>query len=287
MEGMIPLTALEQPIDPSEYVVGPGDIFVVSINTVEPYFVLVPVTPTGQMIIPGVGAVNVGGLTLAKSNRSVVERIRQMYPSMEAYCTLYDLREIRVSISGSIRQAGYYSTTPVSRLSDLITQAGQPLFSAAMNNVVIERLSGERLVCDMTRYYYDGDISQNPFLQGGDRVILPFTDAESGGDPGMRPVLVVGEVFNPGPFGFQPGLTIKDYLAMAGGPTTNSSMKSVRVERADGRVLTDLHGEVLAGDIIEVHHSRRYRYLGETALFQIVLVVLNMYMAFLATQVLG
>ena len=285
MEGKMPLTALEQPIDPSEYVVGPGDFFMVSINDVVPYIGLVVVTPTGEMIIPGVGAVHVGGLTLAKANRSVVERIRQMYPSLEAYCALYDLRKIRVSISGAIKRAGYYLTTPVSRVSDLITMAGRPLFSAGMNNVVIERLSGERLVCNMTRYYHAGDISQNPFLQGGDRVILPFADAESDGNGGMRPVMVMGEINSPGTFVFQPGLTIKYYLAMAGGPTTNSSMGSVRVVRADGRVLSELHDEVLAGDILEVRHSKRYRFLGDTAMLQIIFVVLNMYMAFLATQV--
>ncbi len=277
-------TALEQPLDPSEYVVGPGDIFVVSINDVEPYLGLVAVTPTGEMIIPAVGGVAVGGLTLLAANRSVLERIRKMYPALEAYCTLYDLRKIRVGISGAIYKAGYYLATPVSRVSDLITLAGDPLISAALDMVVIERLDGERIACDLTRFYYTGDISQNPTLRGGDRVILPFTQAGSDGDNGMRQVIVMGEVNEPGSFIFQPGLRMIDYVALAGGPTTYSSLASIRVLRADGQVLKNPQGEIMAGDIIDARRSLRHSFVGNTGMLQAVLVGLNMYLAFLATQ---
>ncbi len=278
------LTALEQPIDPSEYVVGPGDIFVVSINDVEPYLGLVAVTPTGEMIIPGVGRVAVGGLTLLAANRSVLERIRKMYPALEAYCTLYDLRKIRVGISGAIYKAGYYLTTPVSRVSDLITLAGDPLISAALDQVVIERLDGKHIPCDLTRFYYAGDISQNPTLQGGDRVILPFTQAGSNGDSGMRQVIVMGEVNKPGSFIYQPGLKVIDYVAMAGGPTTYSSLGSIRVLRADGQEAKGPRAGILAGDIVHVRRSLRYVLVGNTGYMQGLLVGLNMYLAFLATR---
>ncbi len=278
------LTVLEQPIDPSEYVVGPGDIFVVSINDVVPYLDLVVVTPTGEMIIPAVGGVAVGGLTLLAANRSVLERIRKMYPALEAYCTLYDLRKIRVGISGAIYKAGYYLATPVSRLSDLITMAGDPLISAALDQVVIERLDGEHIVYDMTRYYYAGDISQNPTLRGGDRVILPFTQAGSNGDNGMRQVIVIGEVKKPGSFIYQPGLKVIDYVAMAGGPTTYSSLSSIQVLRNDGQEAEGPQAGIMAGDIVHVRRSLRYSMVGNTGLLQAVLVGLNMYLAYLATQ---
>ena len=277
-------TALEQPIDPSEYVVGPGDIFVVSINDVEPYLDLVVVTPAGDIVIPAVGGIAVGGLTLAEANRSVLERIRRMYPTLEAYCTLYDLRKIRVGISGAINRAGYYLTTPVSRVSDLIAQAGTPLISAALDQVVIERLDGEHIVYDMTRYYYAGDISQNPTLRGGDRVILPFTQAGSNGNNGMRQVIVIGEVKKPGSFIYQPGLKVIDYVAMAGGPTTYSSLSSIQVLRNDGQEAEGPRAEIMAGDIVHVRRSLRYILVGNTGYMQGILVGLNMYLAFLATR---
>ena len=277
-------TALEQPVDPSEYVVGPGDIFVVSINDVEPYLGLLVVTPTGQMIIPGVGGVAVGGLTLAAANRSVIEHIQQMYPALMAYCTLYELRKIRVAISGAIKKAGYYLTTPVSRVSDLITLAGNPLIGTALDQVVIERLDGEHITCDLTRFYYEGDISQNPTLQGGDRVILPFTQAGANNDNSMRQVIVMGEVNEPGSFIYQPGLQVIDYVALAGGPTTYSSLRSIQVLRTNGQEAKGPRAGILAGDIVHVRRSLRYSLVGNTGLLQAVLVGLNMYLAFLATQ---
>ena len=277
-------TALEQPVDPLEYVVGPGDIFVVSINDVEPYLGLLVVTPTGQMIIPGVGGVAVGGLTLAAANRSVMEHIQQMYPALAAYSALYELRKIRVAISGAIKKAGYYLTTPVSRVSDLITLAGDPLISAALEKVVIERLNGEHITCDLTRFYYEGDISQNPTLQGGDRVILPFTQAGAESGNSIRQVIVIGEVRKPGAFIYQPGLKVIDYIALAGGPTTFSSLANIKVLRVDGQEAKGPQAEIQAGDIVHVRRSLRYVLVGNTGYMQGILVGLNMYLAFLATR---
>ncbi len=278
------LTVLEQPIDPSEYLVGPGDVFVISIIDVEPYLDLVVVTPTGDMIIPAVGGVAVGGLTLMAANRSVLERIQKMYPTLEAYCTLYDLRKIRVGISGAIYQAGYYLTTPVSRVSDLITLAGDPLISASLNQVVIERLDGEHFTIDMTQFYYAGDISQNPILRGGDRVILPFTQPGSKGNNGMRQVIVIGEVKKPGAFIYQPGLKVIDYVAMAGGPTIYSSLGNIKVMRAEGQETKGPQAEIQAGDIVHVQRSLRYILVGNTGYMQGILIGLNMYLAYLTTQ---
>ncbi|MCH8837837.1 MAG: SLBB domain-containing protein, partial [Candidatus Marinimicrobia bacterium] len=228
--------------------------------------------------------VAVGGLTLVAANRSVVERIGKMYPTLEAYCTLYDLRKIRVGISGAIYKSGYYLTTPVSRVSDLITLAGAPLISAALDKVVIERLDGEHINCDLTRFYHEGDISQNPVLRGGDRVILPFMQPGANGNTGMRQVIVIGEIKKPGAFIYQPGLKVIDYIAMAGGPTTFSSLASIKVLRADGQEATGPQAEIQAGDIVHVQRSLRYILVGNTGYMQGVLVGLNMYLAYLATK---
>ncbi len=278
------IPALEQPIDPASYLVGPGDVFVISINDVEPYLGLVAVTPTGEMVIPAVGGVAVDGMTLAAARLAILERIREMYPSQEADCALYDLRKNRVAIAGAIHKAGYYLATPVSRVSDLITMAGEPLLSASMNNVVIEQLDGERQTYDLTRFYYEGDISQNPMLHGGDRVIIPFGTYGTNGWTGMRRVIVMGEVKRPGSFIFQPGLKVMDYVALAGGPSTYSSLKDIWVLRADREMSSDPLSEVLPGDILDVRRSLKYKLVGNTGLLQAVLVALNMYLAFLATQ---
>ena len=63
--------------------------------------------------------------------------------------------KIRVGISGAVYKAGYYLATPVFRVSDLITMAGEPLLSASMNNVVIENLVGEKQTYDLIRQRCD------------------------------------------------------------------------------------------------------------------------------------
>jgi protein involved in polysaccharide export with SLBB domain len=100
----------------------------------------------------------------------------------------------------------------------------------------------------------------------------------------MRQVIVMGEVNEPGSFIYQPGLKVIDYVALAGGPTTYSSLGSIRVTRADGQVHKNTQMEIMAGDIIDARRSTRQSLLGNTGLLQGVLVGLNMYLAFLATQ---
>ena len=187
-------------------------------------------------------------------------------------------------MSGAIYKAGYYLATPVSRVSDLITMAGEPLISAALDEVEIVRLDGERTPYDLTRFYYAGDISQNPTLQGGDRVILPFTQAGANNDNSMRQVIVMGEVNEPGSFIYQPGLQVIDYVALAGGPTTYSSLRSIQVLRTNGQEAKGPRAGILAGDIVHVRRSLRYSVVGNTGLLQAVLVGMNLHLAFLATQ---
>ena len=56
-------TGLEGVVDPDQYIVGPGDIFVISIIGSNPYLIEAAVTPTGQLIIPEIGSVEANGLT--------------------------------------------------------------------------------------------------------------------------------------------------------------------------------------------------------------------------------
>ncbi len=68
---------------------------------------------------------------------------------------------------------------------------------------------------------------QNIVLQDGDRLVIP-----------KRPefVSVVGAVYTPNSFLYQPHLTVADYLERAGGPTRNADKKYIYVLKANGEV---------------------------------------------------
>ncbi|MBN2333297.1 MAG: SLBB domain-containing protein [Deltaproteobacteria bacterium] len=66
-------------------------------------------------------------------------------------------------------------------------------------------------------------------LQEGDHLHIP---------PKPAFVSVVGSVYSPNSYLFQPGLTVADYLELSGGPTKDADEDYIYVQRANGEVLS-------------------------------------------------
>lgn len=199
-------TALESPIIPSEYIVGPGDRFVVTILSTEPYMELVTVTPTGEIVLPRVGSILVTGLTAAKASERVIDSIGKTFPTFESDCILYGIREIRVGVSGAVRLAGFHAVTPLSRVTDLLTIAGGVDPTGAIHRVELRRGNGPKILLDLISYYQDGDLTQNPFLEEGDQLIVPSGDLTS------DLVLIRGQAATPKYYPIRPNETVATLL---------------------------------------------------------------------------
>jgi polysaccharide export outer membrane protein len=74
-----------------------------------------------------------------------------------------------------------------------------------------------------------------------------------------RPIFVHGEVKNPGRFTFQPGLTLEQAIAMAGGFTDRANRKKIERIRGDvpgaAPARVELSAPVFPGDVITVNQS--------------------------------
>jgi len=65
-------------------------------------------------------------------------------------------------------------------------------------------------------------------------------------------VYVEGEVTNPGAFEYQPGLTVSDYIGMAGGPTDVANLKKISIYRKGKKIRYNQSLVVESGDKIYV-----------------------------------
>jgi len=72
-----------------------------------------------------------------------------------------------------------------------------------------------------------------------------------------RPFFLHGEVQEPGGIAYQPGLTLRKAIALAGGFTERAAKKKITVVRAGDPVprRIKLHDPIRAGDVITVHQS--------------------------------
>ncbi len=167
-------TALEHTIVPSDYLVGPGDRFIISILGSEPYLELMTITPTGDIVIPEVGMISVVGLSAEEACRQILAYLKEIFPAYKATCALYGIRGIRVSVTGAVERPGLREVTQLSRLTDLLDAAGGVRPNAVLHRIRLIRNSQDEQILDLTSYYHEGDLSHNPYLGSGDQVIVPY-----------------------------------------------------------------------------------------------------------------
>jgi protein involved in polysaccharide export with SLBB domain len=116
------------------------------------------------------------------------------------------------------------------RVKDILVRAGGPAAYADLRMAVVDRqgVEGPRetIPIDLHRLLVDKDESQNIVLENGDVFQLPIVDDK---------VYVLGEVRAPGPQDYRPDLTLREYVALAGGPTVRGRFQKALVTYRDGR----------------------------------------------------
>ncbi len=154
---------------------------------------------------------------------------------------LQDVVEIRGALNGTPDSAKTTTTgkpTVVQRFElahgdrvrDLLVKAGGPSPLADLRMALVER-SGpggprRQIPIDLQRLLVEKEEFQNILLENGDVFIVP---------PVEDKVYVLGEVKQPGPQDFRSGATLREYLALAGGPTVRARFKNAMVTFRDGR----------------------------------------------------
>jgi protein involved in polysaccharide export with SLBB domain len=93
---------MERPIDPAEYVLGPGDRLQILIVGRTDQNISALIGPEGDIIIPSVGRILLANLTLQAGRERVIERLREVYRIDRIDLSLSELRKFRVSVSGAV-----------------------------------------------------------------------------------------------------------------------------------------------------------------------------------------
>ncbi len=254
--------ALDAPVNPAEYIVGPGDVLAINVWSSAPKEHTVTVTPEGMVLIPNAGLIDVRGMVLDAAKGKIVERLRQLYTRGELTVTLLSPRRVVVQIAGSVINEGTYEMSSVERVDHLMTRGNRPTeaqlndqdFAAKMEqsrqrasqrHIVIKRRDGTLGKVDLLRYYATGDGKYNPYLQEGDQVFVPDLS------PMSRSIGVFGAVYRQGTFEFVQGDRLTDILKWSLGTTTQMENGAALLTRlsADGNSMDSL--QVSIGAIVK------------------------------------
>jgi polysaccharide export outer membrane protein len=201
--------ALEGPVNPSQYLVGPYDLFSVNLWTEVSLSFSGFVTPEGTLIIPTVGEVYVAGHSLKDVKGIVTREVRKRYAKGDVSVTLVGPRSFVVKVAGVVKRPGAYILSAVERVDRAIYLANLPMTeeketplaprrvdggqippyyrdedvkveqTPSMRNIRLVRANGDTIEVDLIRFYSTGEAAYNPYLQDGDIVIVPSEDLEA------------------------------------------------------------------------------------------------------------
>jgi len=222
-----------------DYVVGPGDAFIIDVWGNFNGTFRVTVSRSGEIVLPKVGAIQVWGQSFSEARETIRQKIAKYYTGFEINVTLGELRSIQVYVVGEVLRPGTYTVSSLSTALNALHAAGGPAKSGTLRNLQLVR-DGETVSrIDLYDFFLKGDRSRDVRLQSGDTIFVPVAGPLVG---------VAGEVRRPAIYELIDDETLSDLLDMTGGPTAMAAINDIQVERVDrmhGKIVLDLDPEKL------------------------------------------
>jgi polysaccharide export outer membrane protein len=204
------LQAIERPVDPAVYVVGPGDVFQINFwgPASDELGFSAPITPEGRLIIPTVGALDVIDKPLQQVQQEIRRACETKYDPRNISVTahLVRLRLVRAHVYGEVTTSGTYTGTAVDRVSSFIQQAEGWTDWADERRIELRHADGELDTLDMFKLYYEGDLRQDPYVRGGEIIYVPRIELTD------KTVFVEGGAGRPGPHQLAKDESLMDFV---------------------------------------------------------------------------
>jgi len=248
------ITALDQPIDPSAYRIGPGDkISLFLWGNIQAQYNLT-VSPEGKLLIPTVGPVEVSGMFLSEAKKKIRAKVFKRFKNIKVAVELTDLRSFKISIGGAVRMPGVYEANGVTRVSEVIMMAGGyvnesddlnwqqsktriqtfPPGIASHRNIIVKHKNGQVDTADVLLFEQTGDLTYNHKLFDGDEIFVPLLEDS------IYKYGIFGGVKNPAYYEYSARDSLKDLISLAHGLTldVDSSMAELVRFAPDGKTIT-------------------------------------------------
>jgi polysaccharide export outer membrane protein len=241
---------------PSDYRLGPGDGIKITVFQNADLSLETRVSESGAITYPLIGTVQIGGLTLSAAEQVIAGALKKggFIQQPQVTVNLLAFRGNQVSVLGHVARAGRYPLeTSQLRLSDMLATAGGISPDGADFVIVTGIRDGQpfRKEVDIPGMFLDGKRQQDDILVAGGDVIYVQRQPK---------FYIYGEVKSPAGFRIERNMTIRQALALSGGPTSKSSERHLSVYRRNAggtieRITPDLNAPVQPDDVLYVRES--------------------------------
>lgn len=190
----------------SYYPVTAGDVYTLGfVAGTTPVTYTIPVDSTYKIRIANMGVINCAGFTYLQLKSQVEALVLRNYPMAGVQFVLTAPSTFLVTIVGEVERTVDRNAWALTRLSTLVARSFTPYSST--REITIESSDGTVKSYDLFLAMRKGDLSQDPFLRPGDKIIVNRT---------KRTVTIEGAVERPGTYEILDGENLKELIDIYG-----------------------------------------------------------------------
>lgn len=216
-----------------EYRLGAGDSIRISVFQNPDLTVESRVSESGAVTYPLIGAVQIGGLTIAEAERNIAGKLRAggFVRQPQVNILVLQIRGNQVSVLGQVGKPGRYPIeTTDTRVSDMLAVAGGSLPTGSDSVILTGIRKGRpfRREIDIASLFLDKKGDMDEEVAAGDVLYID-----------RAPVFYIyGEVQHAGSYRLDRNMTVMQALAQGGGLTPRGTERGLRLHRRspDGQV---------------------------------------------------
>ena len=171
------VTPIDRSIDPEQYMVGAGDIFMVQLISDKTITYHLQVGVSDELTIPGVGQVNLKNMNLRSAADAIVALCQKSKKNMEVNVNLADVKNIKIPIYGAVENPGMQILPASSRLNEFLLKVN--LHHLAKDHAIQIRSDKDTVTVNIYDYYMHGDTENNFYLRTGESIFIPFANAST------------------------------------------------------------------------------------------------------------
>jgi polysaccharide export outer membrane protein len=238
---------------PARYMIGAQDLLKITVFDEADLTNSYRVDGDGFITFPYIGRVMAAGMTL----QELQDRIRTLLAAgfirnPQVRAEIGEFKSQSVLVSGEVRQPGKITMTGAMTLLEALAAAGSATSSASSDLTIAHpRRPGDTGDADVVRINWKD-------LQLGKGTDVGLQDGDIINVPKAQTFFITGQVRNGGPYVLEPGTTIQQAIAMAGGLNERGSDRGITVTRLVNGKSTDvkvtLEDKVQPNDTITIRN---------------------------------
>ena len=248
-------TAGAQVNTPGDYTLGAGDAIRIQVFQNPDLALETRVSENGRITYPLIGAVELGGLSIARAERKIADALKDggFVQQPQVNIVLVQVRGNQVSVLGQVNRPGRFPLeTFNTRVSDMLAAAGGASQGGADVAIVSGIRNGQpfRKEIDIPRLFLKQGMEEDIVLAGGDTLYVH-----------RAPVFYIyGEAQRSGSYRIERDMTVRQALAQAGGPTQRGSESRLRLHRRNEQgvieqLAPEMDERIQPDDVIYVRES--------------------------------